>query len=539
MGLAAAYFPLGLAMNHEELLFLDETEKTGALPVQEGTSWKVLVVDDEPSVHDVTRLALRDFKFDQCGIELLHAYSGAEACTQMAAHPDVAVMLLDVVMETEHAGLDVVIRVRNELKNHQVRIVLRTGQPGAAPEEWVIARFDINDYKEKTELTSRKLFSLMHTALRGYRDLCIIEDNKRGLELIIESSANLFSYGSLDKLTGGVLEQLDALLHLRGAVIGRRAGGALAAVSDQGQQLAVVAATGSYVSSVGTAVAQVLPVDARERLAQCLDSVDMRHTLAWDDKLIGVFRASSGDVRVLFITGFLPKTEFDQHLIDLFLRNVGSSFENLQLHQEIEETQRELVYRLGGAVETRSRETANHVRRVAEMSQLLGVLCGLSPARAERLKHASPMHDVGKIGIPDAILNKPDRFQAEEWEVMKRHTVMGYELLKGSQWEILALGSVIALEHHEKWDGSGYPYGKSGEEIHLVARITALIDVFDALTSRRCYKEPWTLEAARSFIEQQSGKHFDPALVALFFANLDQFVAIRDRYPDMPETENF
>jgi response regulator RpfG family c-di-GMP phosphodiesterase len=443
-------------------------------------------------------------------------------------------LLLDVVMEDEFSGLEVVRHVRETLKNRRIRIVLRTGQPGSAPEQEIISGYDINDYKEKTELTARKLFTLMHSCLRGYRDLCIIEENKRGLEQIIESSADLFRTESLQQLTAGVLRQLDTLLNLRGGFFARSVptaaspNGGVALLRKEGE-INVVAATGTFAGSEGRAALEMLPADAHAKLQEALQTGVGQY---WDDKFIGIFRSGHTVDRIIYLMGVRPMSEFDHHLIQLFSRNAGISFENLRLREEVEETQRELVYRLGGAVETRSKETGGHVRRVAEMSRLLAKLAGLSEHDAAILKHASPMHDVGKIGISDAILNKSGSLTAEEWTAMKRHTEIGYELFQGSEREILRLGGLISLEHHEKWDGSGYPQGKLRDGIHIAARITALVDVFDALLSRRVYKEAWPLQRVVEQIRAESGLHFDPVLVDLLMENLAQFVTIRSLHSD-------
>jgi len=517
----------------DELIYIDEDAAQDIAPVSKlSPRWKVLVIDDDHGVHDVTRMALRSFRFEGAELELHHAYSGAEGRTLVREHSDAAVALLDVVMESEHAGLDLVKHIREVEKNHSIRIVLRTGQPGSAPEEAVIARYDINDYKEKTELTARKMSTLMFSCLRSYRDLMRLEDNKRGLEQIIHSASDLYGYSSLDLLSNGILEQLDALLNLRGTMLAGSRNGSVAAIQDSNKNLNVIAGTGSFTSAVGNQIGHVLPADAREILATCLQSHEQRQVTAWDDKLLGVFRSSSGDERIVFIAGFVPQSDFDTYLINLYLGNVGDSIENLMLREEIEETQRELVYRLGGAVETRSRETGHHVKRVAEMSYRLALLAGMTSREATLLKCASPMHDLGKIGIPDAILGKPDRLNAEEWETMKRHPLIGHELLQGSQRDILAMSAVVALEHHEKWDGSGYPYGKRGEDIHVAARITSLVDVFDALGSKRCYKKEWDLEKIITELQAQSGLQFDPSLVDLFLKNIDQFLVIRRLHPD-------
>ncbi|MDX9796681.1 MAG: nitrate- and nitrite sensing domain-containing protein [Arcobacteraceae bacterium] len=204
--------------------------------------------------------------------------------------------------------------------------------------------------------------------------------------------------------------------------------------------------------------------------------------------------------------------------------------EVINLHKELEDTQREVIYKMGEIVETRSEETGNHVKVVAEYSKLLALKFGLSYSEAELLKHASPMHDIGKVGIPDSLLNKPSRLTPEEFEIMKSHTTVGYEILKTSHRPILKASAIVAYEHHEKWDGSGYPRGLSGEDIHIYGRITAIADVFDALGSERAYKKAWKLNDVLEYFKEEKGKHFDPNLVDIFFDNLDEFLEIREKY---------
>jgi len=202
------------------------------------------------------------------------------------------------------------------------------------------------------------------------------------------------------------------------------------------------------------------------------------------------------------------------------------------LSQEIEETQREVLFTMGAIGETRSKETGNHVRRVAEYAKLLAVHYGLSEQEAEILKQASPMHDIGKVAIPDSILNKPGRLTEEEFEVMKTHAEIGYQMLKSSKRPILKAAAMIAQQHHEKYDGSGYPQGLKGEDIHIYGRIIALADVFDALGSNRVYKKAWKDSDIFSLLIEQKGKHFDPKLIDLFFNYLPEFIAIRNKFSD-------
>ena len=199
-----------------------------------------------------------------------------------------------------------------------------------------------------------------------------------------------------------------------------------------------------------------------------------------------------------------------------------------ELNNEVEATQREIVFTMGSIAEERSKETGNHVKRVAEYSLILARLYGLSLEESLLIKNASPMHDIGKVAIPDAILNKPGRFTPEEFEVMKGHSEMGYKMLKHSKRSILKAASILAYEHHERWDGKGYPQGLQGEEIHIYGRITAIADVFDALGSERVYKKAWPLKKILSLFEEEKGKQFDPELITLFLNNLEHFLAAKE-----------
>ena len=201
--------------------------------------------------------------------------------------------------------------------------------------------------------------------------------------------------------------------------------------------------------------------------------------------------------------------------------------ELLHLNQELEDTQREVVFTMGAIGERRSKETGNHVKRVALYSEILAKYYGLKESEVKILKEASPMHDIGKIAIPDAILNKPARLTKEEFEHMKEHAVLGYEMLKHSTRTLLKTASIVALEHHEKWNGTGYPKGLKGEEIHIYGRITALADVFDALGSERVYKKAWSDTDIFNHFREERGEHFDPQLVDIFFEHLEEFLEVR------------
>lgn len=244
-----------------------------------------------------------------------------------------------------------------------------------------------------------------------------------------------------------------------------------------------------------------------------------------EGKIIGAFQA----INKLGESCFTSK---DEELLTFASTYAGKSLDSFILHKELLDTQKEMIETMGEIGESRSQETGNHVKRVATYSYKLAKLAGISEPQALLLRYASPMHDIGKVATPDSILLKPGKLTSEEFEKMKLHTVIGYNVFRKSDRELLKTAAIIAYEHHERWDGCGYPRGLAREQIHIYGRITAIADVFDALGSDRVYKKAWPLEEIVAYMSEQRGKQFDPALIDLFLGHLHEFVAIRNRYTD-------
>ena len=246
----------------------------------------------------------------------------------------------------------------------------------------------------------------------------------------------------------------------------------------------------------------------------------------YNEEIIGAFQVINHQGKV---------DVFDHHdmeYLTLASTYAAESLVSARLAQEVEETQKEVVFTMGSIGESRSKETGNHVKRVAEYSKILALAYGMSEKEAELLKQASPMHDIGKIAIPDAILKKPGRFDENERTIMETHAELGYHMIRQSNRPLLKTAAIVAYEHHEKYDGTGYPRGLSGEDIHIYGRITALADVFDALGSDRVYKKAWSDDRVFKLIKEQRGKHFDPKLVDIFFENIEEILEVRESFKD-------
>lgn len=508
-----------------ELLFASDKDRDDENAEHE-KHWKIVIADDEEEVHAMTRMVLKKFEFEGKKIELISAYSGEETIRVMNENPDVAILLLDVVMETENSGLEVVKSIREDLSNPFVRIILRTGQPGQAPEEEVIRSYDINDYKSKTELTVQKLYTAVIASLRAYRDMKTIERNRVGLEHIINSSRNIFEIQSLKAFTSDVLEQFTNLLVGDGIKESEIVG--LAITSQDGKNR-IVESTLKYKKFVGMLVEDIDDLNIIKNINNCLSKTE---TVFTENYYVGYFNSLRQAENLVYIESVRRFSELEIDLIKIFSSNVAVAFDNIYLNNEIVDTQKEVIYTLGEIVETRSKETANHVRRVSEYSYIIAKAVGLKNEEAKMLRLASPMHDIGKIGIPDYILNKPGKLTKDEFEVIKTHTTIGYEVLKQSSRQIMKTAATIALEHHERWDGNGYPNNIRGEEINIYARITSVADVYDALGHKRVYKEAWSESEIHDFLIDQKGKMFDPKIIEILFENIDEIRDIKRRYPD-------
>lgn len=313
-----------MSSNDDEPLFLNDDVEESPIQSHEGV-WKILIVDDDQEIHAVTKLALSDVVIANRSLEFLHAYSGSEAIDCLTENDDIAMVLLDVVMETDDAGLQVARRVREELANNEVRIVLRTGQPGYAPEESVIRDYDINDYKTKTELTRSRLLTTVFSAVRAFQQIRTISENRRGLRKIIHSASNLMEKHSIVNFSEGVVTQLASLLGISAeGIVGARS-------QEQGSEIIVLGAAGHYASSINKTLASLNSERISRAVQQCL--IEKRHL-----ELEGA--------TVFFIDGqihqaaaYIEKSSdienYDHELLEVFLANIAVGFENANLFDEL------------------------------------------------------------------------------------------------------------------------------------------------------------------------------------------------------------
>lgn len=472
--------------------------------------WKVLIVDDEEDVRILTKINLKGFEFDGRKLHFLEADSAASAKKIFAQHDDIAIALIDVVMETDEAGLKLVEHIRDELNRHIIRLIIRTGQPGIAPERYIIDNFDIDDYKDKTELTIDKLYTTVRSAIKAYRELKALDLNRAGLRKIIEVSPEVYriSKTSLSDFFDGILTQIIGLCHLNENALISTIDGMVATVN--GEEVKIESGLGAFYhkevnrSRIDRISKMCIDVILNKKTGEDLRQGSLILPLTIDEQTVGFVYLESNNV-------LSPE---DKNLIEVLTNQCASALETLKLHLNLKLAYGQAIDTLAEVAEFKDSTTGKHINRLGAYTVIVAEAMGVPAEEAYSYGKAAMLHDVGKVGIPDNILQKPGKLTAAEFETMKQHTEIGAQILSHSDSTKLAQG--VALYHHERWDGKGYPKGIPSHQLPLVTRIVCVVDVFDALVSKRPYKEAWSHKDALAEILKGSCTQFDPDVVDVF-----------------------
>lgn len=499
------------------------TQKTHVNDNKNGQNipWNILIVDDEVDVHRITKMLLENFVFQDRPLNIISAHNETEAMKALSEHDDIALVLLDVVMDTEDSGLRLVKYIREIILNTSVRIIIRTGQPGQAPDRQVIVEYDINDYKLKTELTVNNLYVTIVAALRSYKDIKELKKNKLTLEKVIESSQFLFRERKMNAFSNQFPSHMKDIIDVLSGFIATNDG--------EHENYMMKAGFGKYQKNEGRCLQDVTSIHIKELVHKAEATNRILHQL---NECIYCFYGQNEVKHVIYFEFNQVFNSWEKNICNLYVSMVGIWINNRYLSREVESALEEILFTLGEVAEARSQELGNHVKRVSKYVKLLALKCGLHEEEAELISMASPVHDIGKLAIPDQILNKPGKLSKEEFEVIKGHSSAGFEMLKNSKRPILKTASMIAIQHHEKWNGTGYPLGLKGEEIHIYGRIVAIADVFDALSSERVYKDSWSFDRILDYIIDKRGEFFDPRITDIFITHYQEFIEIHDKYLD-------
>jgi|GEM_PF-43570 len=498
-------------------------------------SWRVLVVDDEPDVHAITRMVLSGVTYKGRAVELLSAYSSAEALSVLEQETDIAVVLLDVVMETSDAGLRCVEAIRDRLGNRLVRIVLRTGQPGQVPEREIILRYDVSDYKAKSELSASRLHVCLISAIRWFDDLVAAEQNRQllkhyttGLEAALARLAPVLGKTYAHAYAGAMLEGLVHVLRL--PVVGLVCTHAEVPVGQRqtAGEMRVLAANGRFAGEINRPVR-----DCAHKVATLAINATLggRRGQAIDDWFTVYLRTPAGRELVVFAEAGRGLTQIEMTLAEVYCGTATAGLDSVYGQERMRRAGKAMVVALADLAERSEGRVGRKVLRIGRLTDEIARALSraghyreeLQPLMRNQVGVASILHDVGKVTVPEHILAKPGRLDAAEWEAVKHHSRAGGSILDRARRAVrgsaqIDLGAEIARHHHERFDGSGYPDGLAGTKIPLAARIVAVADVFDALTSERPYKQAWPEEEAIAVIRDGAGSAFDPLVVEAFLA---------------------
>jgi response regulator RpfG family c-di-GMP phosphodiesterase len=507
-----------------DFLFNDQEEAESSPVVKD--FWKVLLVDDEPSMHQVTQMVLANIEVDNKPLQFFTANSGREAKEVFKQEKDIALAFVDVVMESDEDGLELIDWIRNDFGDHQVRLILRTGQAGKAPEESVIRRYDINDYKEKTELTSQKLKSCVYSSIRSYRDIQTIAKSREGFKQVIKSSSHLLKLKSCQSFGSAILNELLLLLNVECSAL------CISRLISNNYDMPnerILAATGRYADVSDNFEQLQIDSQIKDIIHQTFSSKANRSA---EHHICSYYETDEHTATVMYVEFCSGLSSAQKELLDIFSANIALIFESLSAREDIEESQLEMMNILAEAIENRGVHSGAHIKRLSLSCQLLAERLKLPKSVRQAIAQAASLHDIGKVLIPEKILNKPAKLNDDEYRIVQQHARLGAEILQKSKLPLARAGRKIALYHHENWDGSGYPTGLKGEDIPIEARVMAVADVLDNLASKRVYKEAWPDDKIKEYFISQRGIKFDPEIADIVVNYYEEFVAIRHLHPD-------
>jgi len=368
------------------------------------------------------------------------------------------------------------------------------------------------------------LFLAVLTAIRSFGDLYNFDENGISIDQIMESAKQIYRENQMYTFSSQAIKQLLSIVCLGNKDEEKLMSGFVASKLD-GMNM-ITYGIGSYQAYEKLILNDVIP----ESIQRLIAENRLKGQNMYTDKTVMLFFGhESVRDNIIFIESQKPIGAWEKNLIQLFEMNLSEDYAKLcQLNRNRLNTEK-LVQTLSEVIEAKSKEMCHHVRRVASYSKLLAEVYALDAESIKTLEVASMIHDIGKLTIPDKILNKPGKLSPEEFESVKKHAIAGYEMMKESKHALIQAAAVIALEHHEKWNGTGYPAGLEKDATHIFGRIVALADVFDALSTDRVYKKAWPLEQIVDLLKKERGEHFDPKLVDIMLENINAFIHIRDK----------
>lgn len=496
--------------NDFELDFLSDENEFKHKNKRFHTPYQILIADDDEDMHRATKLLLKNFKFEERTLEFIDTYTGDETIRVLNEREDIAVVLLDVVMESKVAGLEVVDYIRKIKQNHSIRIILRTGQPGEAPEEKVIEEYDINDYRLKSELTAQRLYTSMYEALRSYRDIMVLEHSKASLARMIKMSSNLFSQESIEDIYTCILDQLLCSKDIQpSAVYFREKCQDCGLVFLERETYGtIIAATGRYRNFLGKNIKEVPELEEIQTKAENLMS-NNQDAFSHMDKGYLISKTSNVGLKS-FIYIESIEFDFDINLIEDYLSNYSKALDNYLMNQELIDTQKELISLLVDTIDTRCSEIGQHVVRVGKIGELIASEIGLNMDVKKIINISSRLHDVGGSSL---FLNPVQHYSEKS--------------VDSDEMYIIKKAAIIAGTINKEREKEGYPLGITKDMLITIAEIMFLADFYDSNKAKEANYE-LTEEKYRS----SSNGLFNSYIWNTFIKLKSQIDQMIGKYPD-------
>jgi response regulator RpfG family c-di-GMP phosphodiesterase len=476
-----------------ELFLFDDDDDIESLS-SEPSPWKVLIVDDDSEMHTVTKLVLNNFSYQQRKLSFIDAYNAAEAFELLRQHADVAIALVDVVMESDDAGLKLIDDIRERLNNHDIRLILRTGQPGLAPIREVIRRYDVSDYKNKTELSDVNLDTLMCASLRAYQEISELHLQQNNLRAAIHSSSVVANCHDEQHLASSVYQEITKQLTKQ---LPHQAlnGFALALCH---RQLRVLHSQGTLAELQDCRQLEDFPQLIQAMLRQALEQREHVHQQGKS-----VFYLANGQLHPLlfYVEGWQENQAPQFEPLELYIQATAIRMENRLLQRQLAYGQLQLLDMVYQAIQ-QPPASDEHLHIVQQQTQQLAVQAGLSSEEAEQLSQVAAFYDLSQLGLPDVVLNC-SLLSAERWKCIAEHYALPEHLKSSAVQQQINNALIVAYQYRENWDGSGLPLGLAGDTIHLYARIVALA-VFYA---EHAHQANFTQQ-----LQQATGQRIDPQL---------------------------
>lgn len=462
-------------------------------------NWCILLVDDDPLMHTISDIALKNFEYDGRSLEILHAYSAEEAKEYLLGRDDIALAIIDVVMESENAGLQLVQYIRNTLCNRRIRLVMRTGQSDPVPEEDAVRNLGIDDYRDKADLGVQKLRTLLYSKLRSYRDLCLIEDQRDGLAKVLGviglvQRAKGFS-GFFEMVSKNFVDHFKispSNIHIF--------------ISKPNPFLQNLSLADFEGCPYAEKTRSELPKVVTDRLDASLRELTSKR---FDDAFVMFSGGGKGRTALVYL-GFCQELSLiDRQVLEIYTNSVSATFDNLNLQESLIDTENELVLTLAKAIKNRDDVFGPFINKMSNVGGHLARLAGLTEEQANLIRMATPLYDVAR---PVVLSGSTDE-----------KLVYGLDVLKSSNHLLMKMGVEIAQSHFERWDGKGLPNGLPGDKSPIAGRITSLAHDFCKYAAGQDESTPWTQSMIVDALKAERGKKFDPQLVDLLLKNIDEF----------------